>query len=46
LEKVEYFRGIDEDALHDLMYGLEGIEFEEGDILQRPGEETNAIYIV
>jgi len=46
LEKVEYFRDIGQDAIHDVLYGLKGAKYEPGDILQEPGDDATKLFIL
>ncbi len=46
LKKVDYFNGLSEDAIHDLMYNMELKHYSAGEILQKPGDiEQHLIFI-
>lgn len=46
LRKLEFFHGIHEDIIHDVLYTMNLSNYNEGDILQKPGEKINALWIV
>ena len=46
IERVEYFRDIGLDALHDILYSLEAKRYEAGTILQKPGEDKDILYFI
>jgi hypothetical protein len=46
IEKVEYFRDIGEDALHDIIYNLKGRKCLKGTILQEPGDNATKLFFL
>ena len=46
LEKVEYFRDIGDDALHDIIYNLDTQKFSKHDILQKPGDNAEKLFFL
>lgn len=46
LEYIEYFQDIGEDAIHDIMYNLQGHSFLEGEIIQRSGDDASEMYLL
>ena len=46
LNKIPYFQGISEDAIHDVIYHMNLRHFNEGDIIQNPGDSTKSLYFI
>jgi CRP-like cAMP-binding protein len=46
IKKIDFFRGIGEDSLHDLLFSMELLHFNTGEILQKPGEKINTLWII
>ena len=46
LKKIEYFQGVSEEAIHDVMYNMEVINYQVGDILQKPGDVASTLLFV
>ena len=46
LEKVEYFKDIGNDALHDIIYNLDTQKFSKNDILQKPGDNAEKLFFL
>ena len=46
IQKIEYFKDIGDDALHDIIYNLNGENFNKGDILQKPGEDATSLFFL
>jgi len=46
IRRIEYFQGIGEDAEHDILYSLKSNVYEEGHILQRPGDDATTLFFL
>ena len=46
IQKIDYFRDIDEDALHDIIYHLKGQKFQKNHIFQKPGDNATTLYFL
>jgi hypothetical protein len=46
LKKVEYFKDIDDEALHDIIYNLKAQKFNKNDILQAPGDNASNLFFL
>lgn len=46
LQKIDYFQGVGEDALHDILYNLQSYKCEKGMILQVPTDEASSMLFI
>tara|TARA_B110000285_G_C14904773_1_gene505008 strand:+ start:481 stop:816 length:336 start_codon:yes stop_codon:yes gene_type:complete len=46
IQRVDYFKNIGDDALHDIIYNLKIKMFKKGDILQSPGDNATSLFFL
>ena len=46
LQKVDYFKDIGNDALHDILYNLQAKKFQRNEILQEPGDNATSLFFL
>ena len=46
LQKIEYFKDIGNDALHDIIYNLETKKYLKNEILQEPGDNATSLFFL
>ena len=46
IQKVEYFKDIEDDALHDIIYNLSVQKYYKDDLLQQPGDNATTLFFL
>lgn len=46
IQRVPYFRNVDVDALHDIIYMMKDRVFSKGSIIQSPGDDASSLFFI
>jgi signal-transduction protein with cAMP-binding, CBS, and nucleotidyltransferase domain len=44
--KIDFFKEISDDAIHEIIYNLKGEKFNRGEILMEPGDNASTLYFL
>lgn len=46
IQKVDYFKDVGDDALHDIIYNLKTKKYQQNEILQEPGDNATSMFFL